>query len=259
MSEFITSRNNNKIIEAVKLKDKKHRDQTGLFCFEGRKMFLEAISSNVSLVSVFVTEKYHNEYGNTLDSITCPLYTVTDQVYEKLSEDRAPDGIFCVARKKAAGTKKNNTKFILSCIRDPGNLGTSIRCARAFGIGTLILHDCADEYNPKVIRSSMGSIFRQSIEHCSDILSAISELTNEGYLIYPTALSENSRLLSEIEINEKTVFIVGNEGHGISKEILSACDNSVIIPMPGDTESLNASVAASILMWEISKNICNNG
>ena len=253
MTEIITSRNNKTVTEAGKLKDKKYRDQTGLYCFEGRKLFLEACHSGIHFHSIFVTEKYQNEHSKTLDSISCPLYTVTNNVYSKLSDDRAPDGIFCIASKQSESTECNNIKFILSSVRDPGNLGTAIRCARAFGVGTLILHDCADEYNPKVIRASMGSFFRQNIAHTDRIEDTISELRKQGYIIYPAALTDTSRSLQDIIIDEKTVFIVGNEGHGISPDVISACGNSVIIPMPGDTESLNASVAASILMWEQSK------
>ncbi|MBE6686714.1 MAG: RNA methyltransferase [Ruminococcaceae bacterium] len=256
MSEIITSRNNRIIIEASKLKDKKYRDQEGLYCFEGRKLFEEALQSKVSLKSVFITEKYQNSQKTPLDSIRCPIYTVTNTVYEKLSSDSAPDGIFCIAEKDKASADTNGTCFILCSVRDPGNLGTCIRSARAFGIDTLILYDSADEYNQKVIRASMGAFFRQSIVHTKDIVSTISELTSKGYEVLPSALSDNSISLNTVNINKKTVFIVGNEGHGVPECVIEACNNrSVLIPMIGDTESLNASVAASLLMWEQSKTL----
>ena len=252
--ELITSRNNKTVVQAAKYKDKKFRDSESIYCFEGRKLFSEACVSGVDIISVFVTEKNYGYVTNTLDSKTTIVYTVTDTVFEKLSDDRAPDGIFCLARKPKSAEAKGRTRFILSSVRDPGNLGTCIRTARAFGIDELILHDCADEYNPKVIRSSMGAFFRQKITHTSDIIAAVTELKANGYKVYPTALTDKSVSLNDISIDKNTVFIIGNEGHGISPEIISALDGvSVIIPMPGDTESLNASVAASVLMWEISK------
>lgn len=252
--ELITSRNNKTIINAAKYKEKKFRDADGVFCFEGRKLFYEAVASGVEIISVFVTEKSHKDVINTIDLSQSIVYTVTDTVYEKLTNDKAPDGIFCLARKKQSCDQSCKTVFILSSVRDPGNLGTCIRTAKAFGIDNLILHDCADEFNPKVIRSSMGAFFRQNITHSDDIISTIGDLTNSGYEVFPTALTENSIELGKISINKKTVFIIGNEGHGISKEVIEACKGrSVIIPMPGGTESLNASVAASVLMWEISK------
>lgn len=252
--EIITSRNNKTVINAAKYKEKKHRDADGIFCFEGRKLFYEAISSAVELISVFVTEKTHKDVIKTIDLNKTLVYTVTDTVFEKLTNDKAPDGIFCLARKKQTLSAPCETHFILSSVRDPGNLGTCIRTAKAFGIDNLILHDCADEFNPKVIRASMGAFFRQNISHSDDIISTIETLTKSGYEVFPTALTENSIELNQINITKKTVFIIGNEGHGISKDVIDTLGGrSVIIPMPGGTESLNASVAASVLMWEISK------
>ena len=190
MTDIISSRNNKLIIETAKLKDKKYRDLQGLYCFEGRKLFEEALQSEITLKTVFVTEKYQKSHFTPLDSIKCPIYTVTDTVYEKLSLDKAPDGIFCIAEKNKAETKNQGTCFILCSVRDPGNLGTCIRSAKAFGIDTLILFDCADEYNQKVIRASMGAFFRQNITHTKDILSTVSQLYAEGYSVFPSALSK---------------------------------------------------------------------
>ncbi|MBQ3183104.1 MAG: RNA methyltransferase [Clostridia bacterium] len=251
--EIITSRNNKTIIEASKLKDKKHRERTGLYCFEGRKLFEEALLSGIGITAVFVRRDRYAENKILLDRTDATIYTVSESVYEKLTEDKAPDGIFAVAKKPEGFPEIKGRCFILSEVRDPGNIGTCIRSARAFGIDTLILHNCADTYSPKVIRSTMGAFFRQNMICTEDISSILLTLTDKGYRILPTALSSKSISLVDIEINEKTVFIVGNEGHGISQSILECCRESVIIPMKGDTESLNASVAASLLMWEMSK------
>ncbi len=251
--EFITSRNNKTVIEISKLKDKKHRERSGLYYFEGHKLFAEALDSSVEITQVFVREDRYDDYKFLLDRTDATIYTVSESVYEKLTDDKAPDGILAVAKKPDITGAINGKCFILSEVRDPGNIGTCIRSARAFGMDTLILHSCADVYNPKVIRSTMGAFFRQSILITEDIISTLNTLTDKGYEVFPTALSDNSISLSDININEKTVFIVGNEGHGISEEILDHCKSAVIIPMKGDTESLNASVAASILLWEMSK------
>lgn len=254
MSDIITSRNNKHIIEAAKLHDKKNRDKTGVYFFEGNKLFKEAFKSKTEFCKIFVTQNSLNEHKTSLDSLRCPIYTVTDSVYEKLTLDAAPDGIFCIAKKQNdISLKKNGKKFILSSIRDPGNLGTAIRSARAFSIDELILHDCTEPTNPKVIRASMGACFRQQITVIDDLQRLITSLTFNGYDIYPTALTDKSCLLNDIKVNNKTVFIVGNEGHGLSNELITACPNQpVIIPMSGDTESLNVAVAASILMWTMS-------
>ena len=255
MNEIIASRTNKLIINAVKLREKKYRDASMQFFFEGRKLFTEALISKVSFSMVFVTQKCKKLLAKPLDTLGCPIYTVTDSVYEKLSLDSSPDGIFCIASKASAHSDKaGSVRFILSSVRDPGNLGTCIRSARAFAVNELILHDCADPYNPKAIRASMGALFRQYFSVTDNILATISELSKEGCKIYPAALTQDSVPLSRILPDRKTVFVVGNEGHGISPEVISACNMPpVIIPMAGDTESLNASVAASLLMWEQSK------
>ncbi len=251
--EIITSRNNKTVIEASKLKDKKYRQRTGLYYFEGYKLFEEALTSNIELKTVFVHEERYAEYKILLDRTAATIYTVSQSVYEKLTDDKAPDGIFAVAQKPDAKEEIKGRCFILSEVRDPGNIGTCIRSARAFGIDTLILHSCADIYNAKVIRSTMGAFFRQNMLCTEDISALLTDLKDKGYRVLPTALSDRSVSLSEIEINEKTVFIVGNEGHGISQDILERCGEAVIIPMKGDTESLNASVAASLLMYKMTE------
>ncbi len=251
--EIITSRNNKTVTEASKLKDKKYRERTGLYCFEGRKLFREALSSNVSIKTVFVREDSYAGNKIFLDRTDAAIYTVSESVYEKLTEDKTPDGIFAVAVKPDNPPEIKGRCFILSEVRDPGNVGTCIRSARAFGIDTLILHSCADVYSPKVIRSTMGAFFRQNIICTEDIATLISTLSDKGYRVLPTALSEKSISLTDTEINEKTVFIVGNEGHGISRDVLDMCGEAVIIPMKGDTESLNASVAASLLMYKMTE------
>ena len=251
--EIITSRNNKTVTEASKLKDKKYRERAGLYFFEGRKLFEEALISHTNIKSVFVRDDCFTQNKNLLDRTDAAIYTVSESVYKKLTEDKAPDGIFAVAKKRPSSGEIKGRCFILSEVRDPGNIGTCIRSARAFGIDTLILHACADIYSPKVIRSSMGALFRQNTVLTEDISSLLSELKKNGYKALPAALSNRSVSLTDIKINEKTVFIVGNEGHGISESVLDQCGESVIIPMKGDTESLNASVAASLLMYKMTE------
>ena len=133
-------------------------------------------------------------------------------------------------------------------------MGTVIRTALAFGIDEVILSDdCADIYNEKTIRATMGCLFSQRITVCSDTVQAINTLKDEGFSVYATALRQGSVKLDEISCNEKTVFIIGNEGHGLSDEIINASTSPLIIPMPGGAESLNAAVASTVLIWEMYK------
>lgn len=248
--ELISSRNNKKITDAIKLKDKKARDLTGLFCFEGYKLFCEALTAGIEFTEIFVSERF-------MESHTMPAgveYTpVTDGVYEKLSDDKAPDGIFCVATKPKI-SPCNEKRFMVCSLSDPGNVGTIIRTAAAFGIGKLILCDnCADPFSPKCVRSSMGAVFKLSIQ-TDNSETAIDNLKKNGYNLCAAALTDNAADVREINIDKKTCFVIGNEGHGLSEKTISLCDTPVIIPIDKNTESLNAASAATVLMWELSKN-----
>lgn len=144
--------------------------------------------------------------------------------------------------------------FIVSSVRDPGNLGTIIRNANALGIDELIISaDCADIYNPRTVRAAMGALFRQKITVCRDIISAVSVLREMGYCVLAAALSQSSVSITNVDVSCRTCFLIGNEGHGLDGELINACSGSVIIPMQNGCESLNAAAAAAILMWESAK------
>ena len=260
--EFISSRNNEYIIYCNSLHEKKNREKDGVFIFEGVKLFEEAIARGVELQSVVVTEAKSHLIKSLPDSVR--KICVTDSVYSKISTEKSPSGIFCIAKAidkfhKVATIYINNikgSKIILNSLRDPGNLGTVIRTALAFGIDEVILSDdCADIYNEKTIRATMGCLFSQRITICRDILQTINTLKDEGFGVYATALRHDSQKLNEIKCDEKTVFIIGNEGHGLSEEIITAATSPIIIPMPGGAESLNAATAATILIWETYRGI----
>lgn len=263
MIEKIISRNNPLVTEVNKLKDKKERAKTNMFIFEGKKLFIEAVSSGVELIYVFSTEKNLTFCRDNLKGSFCKLYEVSESVYEKLTEEKSPDGIICVGKTIDKlhdfatiyiNTQASGRRLILSSLRDPGNLGTVIRTCAAFSIDELIISsDCADIYNMKTIRASMGAVFKTKITIVENLRDSIISLKQNGFKVYATNLDKNSKNLLELDIDKKSVFVIGNEGHGLSGEIISACSDSVIIPMSGRTESLNASVAAGILIWEIFK------
>lgn len=260
----ITSRNNTLICEIAKLKDKKYREKTGLFVFEGRKLFLEAVLCNIELESIFVTEKG----ASLLDgvSVDAHVYEVTQNVYDKLSDDNSPDGIFCVAKQPNSThqTLEHCDEFIPAsdlskcfmtvCVRDPGNMGTILRTASALGIDTVILsNDCVDIYNPKTIRSAMGAVFKQRTVKVSDTKAMIDHLNDLGFKTYAAALKSGAKELGSFPLSTKHCFVVGNEGHGLDAELIDSCTDAVIIPMMPNNESLNVASASSILMWESCK------
>lgn len=251
---LITSRTNPKIIAAAALSDKKNRDKAGMYLIEGRKLFCEAVKRGADICEVFVTEKNLLPLSEELSRLTCEIYSVTESVFAKLTQDRSPDGIICTAKMKTEHTACEFTKpFIICDMQDPGNLGTCIRTALALGISPLILAgDCADIYNPKTVRASMGTLFSQSILKLQSHADAIELCHNKGFRVFAAALTDNALPISVSERN--AVYAVGNEGHGLPLETINICDGCTVIPMKGNCESLNAAVCASILMWESTKN-----
>ena len=256
--EIITSRNNQLIKDTAKLSDKKHREAMGLFAFEGRKLLEEAVKNNAPLQQIFVTER---ALSSLPSGITCKVTVVSDEVYEKISFEKSPEGIFSVSKPLDKFHNiyiiyrredfSEGSIFLLDGIRDPGNLGTVLRTASAFGCSTVVLSsDCADVYNPKTVRASMGAVFRQRTVRVSDMEGTVRELKAAGKTVYAAALERNSLSLFDVKATDDVCFIVGNEGNGIRREVINAASGTVIIPMEENTESLNAAVAASVLLYE---------
>lgn len=249
----ITSRQNQLILKYSKLKSKKVRDDLGLFFFEGEKLFKEAISNNASIEAVFIKESYLN--SKLFDNCSFPLYSVSDSVYEKLTNENSPEGIFTICKVKKNKERKDGIILILDTLQDPGNVGTIIRSADSFLCKKIICSlGCADIYSDKAIRASMGAIFRMCIETDCDIVKEIEKLKNSGYTVYSSLLDRNSEKLGNIDSFNNCAFVIGNEGKGISDDVKNVCSKSVYIPMGEDTsESLNASVAASIILYKASE------
>ena len=266
--EMITSRKNQLIIDTAKLGEKKYREQRGEFFFEGAKLAEEAVKSGVRLTAVFMTEDAIGRCRESgifsgMEELIIP---VSEEVYSKLSEEKSPQGVLCTAKPldnlhktvkiynnedKNADVSGSARRFVLCSVRDPGNLGAVIRSAAAFGVDELLLSsDCAELYGPKTLRASMGATFRLRITVCEDIVQAIGELNRTGYESCAAVLDGRAESVLKTGADRSKVFVVGNEGHGLDPEIVEACKRSVLIPMSPGTESLNASVAASLLLWE---------
>lgn len=254
----ITSRNNDLIKEITKLSDKKHRESSKRFAFEGRKLFEEAIKEGLPLEAVLITDENLSEFEGK--EYPFKVISVTKEVYEKISYEKSPEGIFCVSKALDKlhilyiiynGRVSNAPTLILDGIRDPGNLGTILRTASAFGYGNVIMsEDCADVYNPKTVRASMGAVFRQSTSRVKELSATVNALRENGFKVYSAALDNSAVSVKNIVANASVAFIIGNEGNGIRKDVIDSSDGTVIIPMESGTESLNAASAATILLWE---------
>lgn len=260
--EHITSRTNRLIVETAKLADRKHRQKEKLFFFEGKKLLSEALEKNIPLLRVFATEE-NAALLSTLPQ-TVETYVVSDSVYKKISAENSPEGVFCVARhldrlhKNATiyNMMEKGSRFMAVSVRDPGNLGTIIRSARAMGVDCLLLSaDCADLYHPRTIRGAMGALFSLPTLTLADPIASVVALQAAGYQVYATALTPAAVDIRTVEVTPSTCFIVGNEGHGLPRELVDAADRAVIIPMHPGSESLNVAAASSLLLWEMGKTI----
>jgi TrmH family RNA methyltransferase len=267
-TENITSRQNPLIKLTAALAERKFREREGLFRFDGKKLFLEAIDAGVPLFAVLFKESAYSAMldamgDRTLDD-TCRTAVLPDELFLRISEEKSPEGVICLARRldkfhkiitidKCRALNKEDIKghtLLLESVRDPGNLGTIIRSAAAFGTSQIVLSaDCADLYHPRVIRAAMGTLFHTRVLIAEDIVGVVRSLSRFGR-VYAAALDENARQLGSIAFGDGDAVIVGNEGHGLSEEVLAACTDKVYIPMSPGVESLNAGIAASLLLWE---------
>lgn len=238
----ITSLNNEHIKKLNKLKEKKHRDQKGLFLLEGEHLVIEALKHN-TIEELIVLEE--TSFSN--DNIKTTI--VTKEVMKKLSSMDSYPTVIGVS-KKIEEKEIGNNVLILEDIQDPGNLGTMIRSAVAFDIDTIILSPkTVDLYNSKVIRATQGMIFSINIV-VKDIEDTIINLKENNYIIYGTTV-DNGTDVKSISKEEKFALIIGNEGSGMSDKIKSLCDKNLYIKMNDKVESLNAAVASSILLYEL--------
>ncbi len=250
----ISSRNNEKIKTVRKLADKKHRQRSGLFVLEGHKLVSDYIRSGSSPVQLFVAEDVLEKYGGIIDGASCgEVYVLPRDLYMHVSGESAPQGILAVCQMpEHTGEYRQGKTVILESVRDAGNLGTVIRTAGAFGIDNVVLSsDCADIYNPKTLRAAMGGLFFANIIVCDDLCAFVKDVREKGSRVFAAMPAGDAVDIRSIDIRDNDCMVIGNEGNGISAELAAACTCKVTIPMAGDAESLNASAAASILMWEL--------
>ena len=242
---LITSLDNDRIKNYIKLKDRKYRKKTNTFIVEGMHLVLEACKEN--LVIELIVEK------DVVLPIDLPTVYVTNEIINKISEMESPSNIMALCKMKECDIVGDRI-LMLDDIQDPGNLGTMIRSAAAFNVDTIILSpNTVDIYNPKVIRATQGMVFHSNIV-IKELIPVIQELKNKEIPVYGTRVDygKNIRDFKEKD-KKKYCLIMGNEGNGVSEEILDMCDSYLYIDMNEKVESLNVGVAASILMYEFNK------
>ena len=258
--QVITSKDNEFVKHVKKLKEKKYRDQSQEFIIEGIKLVKEAIEEKANIKQIIICDNCEDSGVISKDLMyeiakyNC-VY-VTENILKTMSDVNAPQGIMAIIGRN---NNENNIDYsqdiivALDDIQDPGNMGTILRTADSLNMKQIIVSkDCADAYNPKVVRSTMGAIFRINIIESDNLVKTIKEMKKHKIKVMATSL-ETSKSMYDVSY-EKTAIVIGNEANGVEKEILELADEKIKIPMQGKTESLNASVATAVILYEAMRN-----
>lgn len=243
---LITSLDNEKIKKYTKLKEKKYRDQYNEFIVEGEHLVMEAYRSGL-LEEILIEQ-------DEVTLLNAPITYVSKEILEKLSTLETPSHIIGICRKRTEDSNLGNKILLLDRIQDPGNLGTIIRSSKAFGVDTVVLGSgCVDLYNEKVIRSTQGIGFHMNIIS-RNLKELIPELKKQEIPVLGTKVEygEDIRNLTSRD-KQKYALIMGNEGRGVDPEILEMCDKYIYIELDHKVDSLNVAIAASILLYELSR------
>ncbi len=260
IGNIIESRSNALIVRLGKLSDKKYRDAERLFLAEGKKLTEEAITSGADIAYVLVASSKVNAFLPMLKALGTPekiVYSVSDAAFGKVSTEQNPEGIIAVVRYMEGrddpqAIASGERVILFESLRDPGNVGAVLRSAAALGIDRVVFSsDSADLYNPKTVRASMGALFRQKVTVVPHLAPVIASLRADGRRVLAAMLDEDALVLGREPLAGTDCVVIGNEGHGISAETAEACSGKLFIPMKPGAESLNASVAASLIMWEL--------
>lgn len=256
--EEITSRNNPAVKAAAALKELKERKSTGLFLLEGARLCKDAALNGVRINRFFVTAKAMDKYpyeGELLTGAAQSSFLIPESVAEKLSDTKSSQGFFAVCRQPEISREINygGMYVFTDNVQNPDNMGAIVRTAEAMGADGIIINSGCDIYSPKALRASMGALLRFPVIRTDNPYEILSECKNNNMKIFASVVDPAARAVTTAQKNGGCVLIIGNEGNGISEETLSLSTDRITIPMKGKAESLNASAAATVLIWEFMK------
>ena len=254
----ISSREN-RIIKAYRrlAKDAKYRRESGLFVVEGARLCGDAARSAVVIETALVTNRAAAQYAEIVKAVQVAAketFEIPDSLSVYLADTDTPQGVFCICRLPLDGARPEPHGYYaaLENIQDPGNLGTMIRTAEAFGFRGIFLSDgCCDPYSPKVLRSSMGGVFRMPVYAGGSFAEQLPALKKQGFRSFACVVDATATPVQKTIFPEGSVCVIGNEGNGLTTATIAACSDRITIPMAGRAESLNASMAAGIIFWEM--------
>ena len=258
---MITSTGNTKVRRiAAYMEKSKARREDDVFIVEGIRMNAEIPQEKIleTYVSESFLHKMQQSEKQYLMALANGYETVTDEVFRKMSDTQSPQGILSVVRQTHSDLvnildQDNPMLLLLEDVQDPGNLGTMFRSAEGAGVnGILMSGGTADVYNPKVVRSTMGAIFRMPFLYVDSIPETMGQLRKKGICTYAAHL-QGKKSYDEMDYTKPCAFLIGNEGNGLSREAAEAADTYILIPMLGKVESMNAGTSAAILTFEAAR------
>lgn len=239
---------NPKIAVWKSLKERKGRKETGCFLVEGRKMVEEALASDFKVRAVLVDQSRAEEFHLPESGV----YAMPSHVLSAVCDTKTPQGIAAVVEARQI-TRLGNRLVALDGVQDPGNVGTIIRTADAAGMdGVILSEQCADVFGPKTLRATMGSVFRMPMAVTADLPSMLEGLKGEGYAVISSQL-DGEPFYERAPVGERFCLVIGSEGNGVSEAVQRIATHRVKLPMRGGAESLNAAVAAGIMMYELTR------
>ncbi len=258
---MITSHANKGVKEVIQLEQKaKARREQGLFVAEGVKMFLEAPVNMIE--KVYASETFSKQMPvickEKSETLLSRYETVSDEIFQKMSDTKTPQGILCVMRQykytlESMFTVSNPMIIITEDIQDPGNLGTIFRAAEGAGAAGIIMSsDTVDIYNPKTILSTMSSVYRMRFLYAQNLYIIVEEMQKRKIIVFAAHL-QGAKVYDTCDYKSGTAFLIGNEANGLKDETAKKADAAIKIPMAGKVESLNAAVAASVLMYQAAR------
>ncbi len=253
----ITAKDNKTVKNIIKLLTKsKYRKEQGLFVVEGVRLCTDALRSSAVIDTFICTEQAMEKYPDVvadLEKNSAHSFKVSTNIFSILSDTKTPQGVICIVKaldNKPQFDKINSKYVLLQNMQDPSNLGAVLRSADALGFsGVVLTSDCCDIYSPKVCRASMGAVFRVPFIICEDECDFVRDFNKTGKSY--AAVVRNGTSITEFNYDGNTLLCIGNEGNGLTDDLVRVCTYPVTIPMKGNAESLNAAAAAGIIMWEM--------
>lgn len=262
LSQPVTSKDNPSVKLFRKLMtSRKDRMQYRLFALEGSRLVFDALKNGAPVRKIFITVSALEKYSEKLESIECTdieTVLISDELGNRISDTGKTQGIFAQCSfiegtDRLESLKKGGRYAVLYRLQDPGNAGMIIRTADALGLDGVIFSESCDIYNPKVIRSTMGSVFRIPVYRDIPADDIFIAMDNAGLNTYAAVVDKDATDVKTVDFSGGGGIITGNEGNGLPEEIVSRCSEKITIKMNGNIDSLNAAMATGIIMWELMK------